>query len=253
MARRAVVTGSASGIGRATAALLAAQGCEVLGVDLAGADVCADLGTPAGRARAAAAVGEVDVAVACAGITGANPAIPSVNFFGVVEFLERLRPALARGTDPRAAVIGSVSSVHPLDEQIVAACLERDEAAARARAEQVLAAGHAPLLYSSSKAALARWVRRAAPTPEWAGAGIALNAVAPGVVLTPMSDPLVADPQMQQIMARAVPMPLNGYAPPEAVAAPLAFLVSPANTHVTGQVLFVDGGAEAILRGNAVW
>lgn len=253
MTRRAVVTGSASGIGRATAALLAAQGCEVLGVDLKDADVCADLGTAEGRAQVVEAITAADVIVACAGITGANRAVPSVNFFGVVELLDGLRPVLARGTDPRAAVIGSVSSVHPLDDELVALLLARDEPAAQARADDVLAAGHAPLLYSSSKAALARWVRRTAVSPEWAGAGIALNAVAPGVVLTAMSDALVHDPRMREVMDRAVPMPLNGYAPAEAVAAPLAFLVSPANTHVTGQVLFVDGGAEATLRGDGIW
>ncbi len=64
---------------------------------------------------------------------------------------------------------------------------------------------------------------------------------------------LLADPSMKRVMDRAVPMPLNGYAPAEAVAAPLVWLVSRANTHVTGQVLFVDGGAEACLRGDAVW
>jgi NAD(P)-dependent dehydrogenase (short-subunit alcohol dehydrogenase family) len=253
MTRRAVVTGSASGIGRATAALLAEQGCEVVGVDLTNADLCADLGTADGRAAVIDAVAVADVVVACAGITGANPAVPSVNFFGVVEVLDGLRPVLAAGTQPRAAVISSVSSVHPIDADLLAACLARDEAAAAARAAELLAAGRAPLLYSSSKAALARWVRRTAVTADWAGAGIALNAVAPGVVLTPMTGEMVHDAQMQQVMARAVPMPLNGYAPADAIAAPLAFLVGPANTHVTGQVLFVDGGAEATLRGDTIW
>jgi len=40
--------------------------------------------------------------------------------------------------------------------------------------------------YAGSKLALARWVRRSAPGPEWAGAGVRLNAVAPGAVLTPL-------------------------------------------------------------------
>ena len=253
MTRRVVVTGSASGIGRATASLLAAQGCEVIGVDLKDAAICADLATEEGRAAVVAAVTSADVDVACAGITGANPAVPSVNFFGAVNVLDGLRPVLAQGTDPRVAVISSVSSVHPVDDQIIEACLRRDEEAVRLRAAAVLAEGRAPLLYSSSKAALARWVRRTAITPEWAGAGIALNAVAPGVVLTPMTDALVHDPRMREVMDRAVPMSLNGYASPEAVAAPLAFLASPENTHITGQVLFVDGGAEATLRGDSVW
>ncbi|WP_205781478.1 hypothetical protein [Planctomonas deserti] len=43
------------------------------------------------------------------------------------------------------------------------------------------------MLYTTSKLSVARWVRRTAPTESWAGAGIALNAVAPGVILTPMT------------------------------------------------------------------
>lgn len=258
MTRTAVVTGSASGIGKATAELLAGQGVDVIGVDLKDADVCADLGTPDGRAAAVESVTEragssLDVVVACAGISGANPAVPSVNYFGVVDLLAGLRPLLAAGTDPRVALISSVSSVHPTDEALLGACLAHDEATARARSDELMAEQMWAFLYSSSKAALARWVRRTAITPEWAGAGIALNAVAPGVVLTPMSAGLFDDPAMKTVMDQAVPMPLNSYAPPQAVAAPLAFLVSPANTHVTGQVLFVDGGAEATLRGDTIW
>jgi NAD(P)-dependent dehydrogenase (short-subunit alcohol dehydrogenase family) len=258
MTRTAVVTGSASGIGKATAALLTAQGVDVIGVDLKDADVCADLGTPDGRAAAVEAVTErvgssLDVVVPCAGITGANPAVPSVNYFGVVELLAGLRPLLAAGTDPRVALISSVSSVHPTDEALVDACLAHDESAARTRSDELMAEQMWAFLYSSSKAALARWVRRTAITPEWAGAGIALNAVGPGVVLTPMTGDMIHDPVMKPIMDQAVPMPLNGYAPPEAIAAPLVFLVSRENTHVTGQVLFVDGGAEATLRGDTIW
>ncbi len=75
-----------------------------------------------------------------------------------------------------------------------------------------------------------------------------MNVVAPGVVLTRMTTGLFEDPVMRELMDAAVPMPLNGYAPPEAVAKVLAFLVSADNTHVTGQVLYVDGGAEVTTR-----
>lgn len=108
-------------------------------------------------------------------------------------------------------------------------------------------------LYPSSKAALAQWLRRECVTPEWAGAGIPLNAVAPGVVRTPMSEPLFADERMKGLMDRAVPMPLNGYAGPEAIAAALGWLINPENTHMTGQVLYVDGGAEVSLRGPSLF
>ena len=63
-----------------------------------------------------------------------------------------------------------------------------------------------------------------------------------------MTEELIADPAMKEIMDAAVPMPLNGYLQAEDVAQVLAFLVSEENSHITGQVVFVDGGAEVTLR-----
>ncbi|WP_019547398.1 SDR family oxidoreductase [Streptomyces sulphureus] len=253
MARRTIVTGSASGIGRATADLLRARGEQVIGVDLRDAEVRADLGTPAGRrdaveSLAAALPDGVDSVVACAGIAAQEPATVAVNYFGTTALLAGLRPLLARGTDPRAALVASITATSALDEATVAACLDGDEERAVACAAEA-----APYeIYPSSKAALARWVRRTCLAPGWADAGIPLNAVGPGVVRTPMTDGLFSDPARKAAMDEAVPMPLNGYAGPETVAAALAWLTSPENTHVTGQLLFVDGGAEVALRGEGL-
>lgn len=257
MSRRIAVTGSASGIGQALARQLTGAGDTVIGIDRKDADVCADLGTPAGREDAVAAVleqsgGVLDGLVLCAGINNPSPALLSVNFFGVTALAEGLCPALAAAAAPRAAVVGSISGTQPVDDEVVAACLAGDETSALARAEVVMGEGPQKL-YPSSKSALAQWMRRACVTPEWAGASIPLNAVAPGVVRTPMSEPLFADERMKAIMDRAVPMPLNGYAGPEAIAAALGWLISPENTHMTGQVLYVDGGAEVSLRGPSVF
>jgi NAD(P)-dependent dehydrogenase (short-subunit alcohol dehydrogenase family) len=257
MSRRIAVTGAASGIGRALVQQLAAAGETVIGVDLKDADVCADLGTEAGRAHAVASVleqcgGVLDGLVACAGINTPSPALVSVNFFGVTALAEGLRPALAPAPAPRAAVVGSISGTQPVDAQVVDACLAGDEAAALARAQEVMGDGPQKL-YPSSKSALVQWMRRVCVTPDWAGAGMPLNAVAPGVVRTPMSEPLFADERMKAVMDRAVPMPLNGYAGPEVIATALGWLISPENTHMTGQVLYVDGGAEVSLRGSAVF
>jgi NAD(P)-dependent dehydrogenase (short-subunit alcohol dehydrogenase family) len=257
MSRRIAVTGSASGIGRALAQQLAGAGDTVIGVDRQDADVCADLGTAAGRTQAIDGVlarceGSLDAFVACAGINNPSAALLSVNFFGVTALAEGLRPALAVAPAARAAVVGSISGTQPVDPEVVAACLAGDEAAALARAEVVMGEGPQKL-YPSSKSALAQWMRRVCVTTEWAGAGIPLNAVAPGVVRTPMSAPLFADERMKAVMDRAVPMPLNGYADPEAIAAALGWLISPENTHMTGQVLYVDGGAEVSLRGPALF
>lgn len=258
MSRTAVVTGSASGIGLATARLLMDRGDRVIGVDRAGGDVTADLATPEGRQAAVAGVleragGQVDVVVACAGLSGVDPLLVAVNFFGVTELLEGLRPALAAAEAPRAVAVASISSTHPVDDEVVAACLAGDEPAALAAAGRAVEEGRGFQLYPASKSALVQWLRRTAVAPGWADAGIPLNAVAPGVVLTPMVVELFADEGMRAVMDQAVPMPLNGYSEPEVIARALAWMVSPENTHATGQVLFVDGGAEATLRGPAAF
>lgn len=255
MPRTVVVTGAASGIGRALTDLLRDR---VVGVDLKDTEVCADVATPEGRAAAVMAVldqtgDRVDAVVACAGISGEAPELVAVNYFGAVDLLASLRPVLAQAPAPRAAVVSSVSATHPADSEVVEACLAGNEPAALDAARRAVEDGRGRQLYPASKAALARWVRRTSVAPGWADAGIALNAVAPGVVLTPMTDELFQDPQMRAVMDRAVPMPLNGYSEPVVVARALAWLVSEENTHTTGQVLFVDGGAEASLRGEQVF
>lgn len=254
MARLVAVSGSASGIGAATARLLRERGDTVIGIDLHDADVQADLSTPEGRASAVDGVltqteGPLDVVIACAGLSGLDPALVRVNYFGATELLAGLRPALAAAAQPRAAVVTSISGTQPLDEDLVAACLDDDEPAAVTLAEQAVADGRGRQLYPSSKSALSQWVRRTCIAPGWADAGIPLNGIAPGVVRTPMSEPLFADTAMKKVMDTAVPMPLNGYAQPEVIARALAWQVSEENTHTTGQILYVDGGAEASLRG----
>ncbi|QIX26532.1 SDR family oxidoreductase [Nocardioides sp. JQ2195] len=254
MSRKVVVTGAASGIGAATAAILTAQGDEVIGVDLHEADVVADLSTRDGRQQAVAAVlevsgGVVDAVVACAGTSSLSPLDVKVNFFGVVEFLDGLRPALAKASAPRVSVTASISSTQTTDPEVVEACLALDEDHAVALAEKVHADGRGSLLYASSKNAVARWLRRTAITDEWAGAGIALNAVGPGVVVTPMTEALRASEQGVEMINKAVPSKFGGWMGPEVIADALVWLVRPENTHTTAQILFVDGGAEAVVRG----
>jgi NAD(P)-dependent dehydrogenase (short-subunit alcohol dehydrogenase family) len=252
-ARTYVVTGAASGIGRATCELLATAGYRVLDVDLRDAAITADLATPAGRDAMVEAVtracgGALDAVVANAGVNGPPELCARVNYFGAVATLEGLRPLLARSAAPRAVATASSSVINAHDPELVAACLDGDEDAAAARASR---AGLAA--YPSSKRALARWVRRQAPGDGWAGAGIALNAVAPGIVETPMTAPLFADEAMRALMAEAVPMPFGGHARPEHVAELIAFLAAPTTARLTGQVVFMDGGADAVLRGDDIW
>lgn len=251
--RTVVVTGSASGIGKATCELLSKRGARVLDVDVRDASIVADLATPAGRDAMIDAVrdasgGAVDAVVANAGTMATPELCVRVNYFGAVATLTGLRPLLAAGTDPRAVATASSSVLNEHSRSLVEACLAGDEQQAVSVATPTGLAA-----YPSSKRALARWVRAMAPTPNWAGHGIALNAVAPGVVRTPMTEPLLADDAMRAVVEEAVPMPLGGYAHPEHVAQLIAFLADGETERITGQVVFVDGGADCVLRGDDVW
>ena len=253
MPRTYVVTGSASGIGRATCERLARDGHGVIDVDLHDASITADLSTPAGRAAlvdevTAASGGTVDAVIANAGVMAEPELCVRVNYFGAVATLEGLRPLLLGSDAPRAVATSSSSVMNPTDPALIEACLRGDEDAAVAAAE-----GTGLLGYPSSKRALARWVRRHAPSDAWAGAGIGLNAVAPGVVETPMTAPLLADDQMRPIVEEAVPMPYGGHCQPEHIAEVIAFLASADVERVCGQVLFIDGGADALTLGEDIW
>lgn len=260
MTRTYVITGSASGIGASTANILRERGERVIGIDLRDADIEADLSRSEGRVDAARqamdlAGGTIDAVIACAGVSAPSPLTISVNYFGVTELLTALLPGLASSAAPRAAVVSSMASLQANSAEMVQAALAGDEGEARAiaaeLAEQSPEAGY--LVYPSSKRALSRWIRRESITPAWAGQGIPLNAVAPGTVLTPMTAGLLSSPEGTAMVDAAVPMPLNGHQPPESIAHLLIWLTSVENTHLAGQVIYDDGGADATLRGDDIW
>lgn len=252
------ITGSASGIGAATAALLRSAGHTVVGVDVHDADVTADLGTPAGRASAidgvlAACGGVLDGLVTCAGVAGTSVGgggarLVSINYFGTVALLEGLRPALASGQDAAVVCISSNSTtcMPNWPQEIADACLAGDEERARGIAEPLPSFQ----AYPASKAAVAWYVRSNAPTPQWIGAGIRLNAVAPGVVETPMVAGQRTDPLLGPAVD-AFPVPLGRTGRPEEIAALIAFLLGPGAAYLVGSVVVADGGTEAMLRPTA--
>ena len=252
------VTGSASGIGAATLARLEAAGNRVIGIDLRDAEVIADLADPSGaagpggRSGAIAAVRQLagdhlDGLVVCAGVgPHVEPwsTIASLNYFGAQTLLAGLRELLA--TAPRAAAVAVTSNSTTLpgvDSPLVAACLAGEEEEARSIA--VTLDGHRA--YAGSKLALARWVRRNAPTAEWAGAGIRLNAVAAGAVRTPLLQGGLDHPVFGDAI-RGFPIPLGGFGAPDDIAAAIAFLLGPDASFCCGSIFFVDGGTDALFR-----
>jgi NAD(P)-dependent dehydrogenase (short-subunit alcohol dehydrogenase family) len=267
MSRTIVVTGSASGIGAATAKRLRDSNYRVIGVDLHDADVVSDLATLAGRTAMVDAVrrlsgGRIDAIIANAGGGPPETSI-QLNFFGAVATLDGLRPLLVDSPAPRAVAVSSVASLRPTHSPIVEACLHLDEPAALAAARSLVASGgtshsgtnegpdepQIPLeLYGNAKFALQRWCRREAATAAWAGAGIALNVVALGFYDTPAAAYVLSDPTSRAGSGRLVP--LRGAFPgrAEEAAAILAWCASPENSQMTGQILYADGGLECLAR-----
>jgi NAD(P)-dependent dehydrogenase (short-subunit alcohol dehydrogenase family) len=252
--RTVVVTGSASGMGAATRTLLEQAGQRVIGVDLRDADIVADLATPGGREQviegvAKLADGVIDGVVTWAGLTGltsvAGSDLVSVNYFGTVALLAGLRPLLARGDLPAAVAISSNSTtcMPAVPMEVTERCLAGDEEGARSAADS---AGSIRS-YPASKLAVARWVRRNAPSGDWAGSGITLNAIAPGTVQTPMLDAARKDPVIGEFID-AFPVPTGSAARPEQLASFAAFLLGPGARYCCGSVFFVDGGTDALLR-----
>lgn len=254
--RTYVVSGAASGIGAATTALLRADGHRVVTVDLRDADVVTDLSTPDGRAAAVAGVREltdtVHGLVPCAGLAGLTGVdsrlVVSVNFFGAIALVRGLHDRLAAaGRDDGASVVllasNSITAMPGWNAPVAQACLRDDEDTARAEAAKV----DSVLVYPSTKAALAWWARREGVKPEWIGRGIRLNAVAPGLIATPMTERLRADPQLGAF-ADDFPTAIGRPGRPEEVAATIGFLLSDAASLLVGSVIYADGGTDAMLH-----
>ncbi len=252
------VTGSASGMGHEVARKLRDAGNTVIGVDIKEADIVADLSTPGGRRAAADGVlaasgGKLDGAVLAAGV-GPTPGagrlhlIAQVNYLGVVDLLEAWRPALAATDRAKVVVFSSNSTTStPLVPTRAVRALLAHDAEKAVRAVKLFGKAAPAMAYAASKIAVSRWVRRHAVTREWAGAGIRLNALAPGAIMTPLLEKQLSTPAEAKVI-RSFPVPIGGFGEAGQLADWVVFMLSDAADFLCGSVVFVDGGSDAYFR-----
>jgi NAD(P)-dependent dehydrogenase (short-subunit alcohol dehydrogenase family) len=244
--RRALVTGAARGIGRATAERLAAEGARVavLDVDGDGATATADALGDGAMALVADVAEEPAVERAFAAVGQAWGGLDVVVANAATQLI---------GRDARADRLDVEAWQRTVDVNLTGAFLTVKHAARAMLANRGGAivctgspAGHyglAPGLdgYSATKAGVSGLVRVTAI--DFAGEGIRVNGVLPGITETPMNDWWLDDARARaEAVAR---IPLGRPARPAEIAAVVAFLASDDAAYVTGALWSVDGGLTA--------
>jgi len=237
-----VVIGAGSGIGRAVAVGAAEQGAYVscLDVNLANAaDTAATVKAAGGTADAA----PCDIT----NLTSVRDAIVEANSkFGRLDGVVctpaiNIRKPILRYTGEefdRVVKVNLTGSFHVL--QTAGQMMTRQGYGSIVMFSSIRSIVTEPgqSVYAMTKAGIVQLVRTAAT--EWGAKGVRVNAVGPGVIETPLTAPIKAQPQWYQAYADKTPM--KRWARAEEMAGPTIFLLSDAASYVTGTILFADGG-----------
>ena len=246
-----VVTGAASGIGRAVTDQLRAEGHEIITVDIRDADIVADLSRADECQRVVEQVGALapaglDGLVPCAGV---GPEVSDVrlvaliNYFAVVDLVQGLLPLLELKRGAVVLISSNSAQMMEYSEKYMEALLAGDRDAAVAVVETV----DGQTAYGGGKQALVRWMRR--ENSAYARAGVRMNAIAPGYTETNMTASGRDSAEYgDAIRAFVESIPIGRPGQPEDQANAVLFLLSDKASFVSGACLFVDGGHDAVFR-----
>jgi NAD(P)-dependent dehydrogenase (short-subunit alcohol dehydrogenase family) len=221
MSRTAVITGGASGIGRASAERLGQDGIRVVTLDVSGdADVVTDVTDPAAVGAAIEAIGPVDILVNSAGVVGPNKPLWEVS-----------------DQEWAATFAVNVNGTFHLCRAVVPGMRDRGWGRIVNLASMAGKDGNPRLgAYSATKAAVIGMTKSLGK--ELATSGVLVNAIAPAVIETPMN--AANTPEVLEYMTSLIPMRRLGR--PEEVAELVAWLASDKCSFSTGAVYDLSGG-----------
>ncbi|MEU7001316.1 SDR family NAD(P)-dependent oxidoreductase [Nonomuraea sp. NPDC046570] len=244
--RKALVTGASRGIGRAIALAYAEAGADVALVSRS-AETLAEVAKEIEGYGRQAAILPADLTDRDAAAVAVHDAIQALGHLDIVvnnaggsNFLVEFKDLRLTGWDKlmRLNLDSAVSVCHAAATHL----LERGGGSV-INVASVAALG-APFLapYAAAKAGLVALTKTLAV--EWASAGVRVNALCPGWTATDLNRALWEDETAGAATVATVPM--RRWGTPEEMAHPAVFLAAEASAYMTGQVLFIDGGATAI-------
>jgi NAD(P)-dependent dehydrogenase (short-subunit alcohol dehydrogenase family) len=239
--KRCLVTGAASGIGLEIANQLVSLGAQVLGVDIA-ADGLDSVSRNLGDALVPVRADVADESAVAGAVAAAVDAFGGLDAAYNVAGAGRPASILDHDVESWDFVVDLVQKGVFLSTKHEARAMAASGGGAIVNVSSLNAHVPMPLgsAYATAKAGVEMFSRNAAL--ELASCGIRVNAVLPGLVATPATQPLFAVPGLREDFEQRIP--LGRAATVEEIAAPCLFLVTEAARYITGTSLVVDGGWE---------